>query len=576
LKIKTKLTLGVGILFILIIILSVIGTYYINALAKDTKNILVANYNTLDYSRQMLISLEKLPNDSNAVNNFRTNLSKQENNITEIGERETTGQIHQIFEQLLIKSDNDKYIEIRKNIYELMRLNMDAIIRKSNIADKTANNATIWIAFAGTLCFLIAFTLLINFPSNIANPIKILADSIKEIANKNYSQRINFENHDEFGDVATAFNSMAAKLKEYESSNISQLLFEKKRIETLINKMHDPIIGLNEEKKILFANEEALAILALNSEDIIGKSAQDIALTNDLMRSLIKDMIIKQVTTIKPEQLKIFAKNKESYFEKEIINITSIPTGEKESKLIGYVILLKNITPFKELDVLKTNFIGTISHELKTPISSILMSLNLLQDKRVGNANEEQKQLMQNIKEDSERLLKITGELLNITQAETGKIQLNIQPTSPIEIIETAINATKTLAEQNDISIETNCANNISNIIADKEKTIWVLVNLISNAIRYSHQYSKIVITAKEINNNVELSVQDFGKGIDSKYIDKIFDRYFRIPGNDKKGTGLGLSISKEFIEAQNGKINVDSQIGFGSIFSILLEKSIT
>jgi signal transduction histidine kinase len=237
--------------------------------------------------------------------------------------------------------------------------------------------------------------------------------------------------------------------------------------------------------------------------------------------------------------------------------------------------LLKNITPFKELDTLKTNFIGTISHELKTPISSILMSLNLLQDNRVGNTNEEQKQLIQNVKEDSERLLKITGELLNITQVETGKIQLNIHSTSPKEIIETAISATKIMAEQNDILLEINCPNTINNIIADKEKTIWVLINLISNAIRYSHQHSKIVIIAKEINNTIELSVQDFGKGIDSKYTDKIFDRYFRIPGNDKNGTGLGLAISKEFIEAQNGKIKVNSQIGSGSTFSILMQKSV-
>ncbi len=570
-KIKTKLTLGVGILFMLIIILSAISTYYINALAKDTKNILVANYNTLDYSRQMLISLDKFPVDSNAIKRFSDNLLLQSNNITEAGEREVTNELMQNFDALLIQQDSTHYNAVRKNIYDLMRLNMDAITRKSHKAGETANSAGMWVAFAGTLCFLIAFTLLINFPHSIASPIKVLTNSIREISNKNYSQRVNFEHHDEFGDVANAFNTMAAKLNEYESSNLSQLLFEKKRVETLINKMHDPIIGLNEEKKIIFANEEALDILSLKTEDIIGKPAQEVALTNDLLRALIKDIFFEEESSQKKEPLKIFASGKESYFEKEVIHITSVPTGEKEGKLIGYVIILRNITPFKELDVMKTNFIGTISHELKTPIASILMSLNLLQNDKIGDTNEEQKQLVNNIKDDTERLLKITSELLNLTQAETGKIQLNMQAVSPQDIIDMAISTTKVLAEQNKMTIDIQCPQGIGAIIADKDKITWVITNFISNAIRYSHPGSKVIVSATHKDNFIEMSVQDFGKGIDSKYQDKIFDRYFRVPGNDNDGVGLGLAISKEFVEAQNGKIRVASQFGSGSTFSIYM-----
>lgn len=574
-KIKTKLFIGIGVLFTLITVLSVGSTYYINALSEDTNNILVANYNTLDYSRQMLIALEKLPNDSVAVRKFDENLTKQSKNITENGEREETEALRQNFDELLVKPDTAHFSEVRDNIHELMRLNMDAIIRKSNKASETANHASIWIALTGTLCFLIAFTLLINFPRSIANPIKVLADSIKEISNKNYNQRVNFEEHDEFGDVAAAFNMMAAKLKEYESSNLSQLLFEKKRIETLINKMHDPIIGLDEEKKVLFANEEALDILSLKQEDILGKLAQDIALTNDLLRTLIKDIFIKNEKEVRNEPLKIFASNKESYFEKEIINITSIPTGEKENKLVGYVILLRNITPFKELDALKTNFIGTISHELKTPISSILMSLNLLQNNKIGETNDEQKQLINNIKDDTDRILKITSELLNITQVETGRIQMNMEPVSPKEIIDTAVSATKTMAEQKSMTLVVECPDGIGYFLADKDKITWVITNFISNAIRYSHPNSKIIIAAIQKDTFIELAVQDFGKGIDTRYQDKIFDRYFRVPGNEIDGAGLGLAISKEFVEAQNGTIHVRSEVGIGSTFSVNLNRVI-
>ena len=568
-RIKTKLTVAIGTLFVLISTLSVVAIFYINAMSYDTNNILEDNYNSLDYSKKMMVALDALPNDSNAIILFEANLLKQKNNITEKGEETATEKLAQNFLKIKKnKTDNVLAIEIRKNIAEIMQLNMDAIQYKNKIAFKTADHATSWIAIVATLCFLVSFSLLLNFPRGIANPIKELTVGIKEIADKNYKRRIEYESHDEFGEVAIAFNTMASKLKEYETSNLSEILFEKKRIETLINKMHNPIIGLNEHKKILFANEEASEILALKPEDIIGKDALDIAFSNDLMRKLMQELTAHQENKkVNNEHLKIYFNKKESYFEKEIIDIHFTPTGEKVSKLIGHVILLKDITPFKELDTLKTNFIGTVSHELKTPISSILMSLNLLEDKRVGSINKEQRLMIQNIKEDIERLLKITGELTNITQAETGNIQLSIQPSSPKEIVELAVNANKNRATQKNINIEIDCPETISSVLADTEKTAWVLNNFISNAIKYSDQDSKIMVTVKSTDDKIEFSVKDFGKGIDNKYTNKIFDRYFRIPGNDKEGTGLGLAICKEFIEAQKGSIGVISEPNKGSTF---------
>ncbi len=568
-RIKTKLTVAIGTLFVLISTLSVVAIFYINAMSNDTNNILEDNYNSLDYSKKMMVALDALPNDSNAIILFEANLLKQKNNITEKGEETATEKLAQNFLKIKKnKTDNVLAIEIRKNIAEIMQLNMEAIQYKNKIAFKTADHATSWIAIVATLCFLVSFSLLLNFPRGIANPIKELTVGIKEIADKNYKRRIEYESHDEFGEVAIAFNTMASKLKEYETSNLSEILFEKKRIETLINKMHNPIIGLNEHKKILFANEEASEILALKPEDIIGKDALDIAFSNDLMRKLMQELTAHQENKkINNEHLKIYFNKKESYFEKEIIDIHFTPTGEKVSKLIGHVILLKDITPFKELDTLKTNFIGTVSHELKTPISSILMSLNLLEDKRVGSINKEQRLMIQNIKEDIERLLKITGELTNITQAETGNIQLSIQPSSPKEIVELAVNANKNRATQKNINIEIDCPETISSVLADTEKTAWVLNNFISNAIKYSDQDSKIMVTVKSTDDKIEFSVKDFGKGIDNKYTNKIFDRYFRIPGNDKEGTGLGLAICKEFIEAQKGSIGVISEPNKGSTF---------
>lgn len=569
-KIKIKLRLGLGLLLILILVLAALGAKEIKSMSKDTANILKANYNSVEYSRHMLGALDKVQKDTSALWQFDTELKKQQDNITEPGEKEITEQLALDFEKL--KKDNKDqslYPAIRRDLNEIMFLNMKAIERKSNIAMSTASESYFWIAITGTFCFLIALILFTNLPGNVANPIKQLSASIKEIAAMNYSQRVHFESHDEFGELATSFNVMAKKLEEYNNSNLSRLMMEKTRIETLINNMHDPVIGLNETKNILFVNNEAIKILGLKPDQLIGKPAQDIAIYNDLMRSLLQEL--DGTGTPHKKALKIYADEKESYFDKELIEIAITPTGEKEQKHIGHFIILKNITPFKELDFAKTNFIATISHELKTPIAAIKASLQLLESPGTGTINENQKQLMSGIKDDSNRLLKIIGELLNLSQVETGNIQLNIQQSDPNQILHYAIEAVKPQADQKEITLEVKAEDHLPSVKADTEKTAWVLINLLTNAIRYSHEKSKIIIEVKRQDGKVSFSVKDFGKGIESKYLDKLFTRYFQVPGSNKSGTGLGLSISKEFIEGQGGEIHAESEIGQGSRFSFAL-----
>jgi len=573
-KIKTKLNAGVGLLFFMIIVLSTLGGWFIYQLKKDTQNILAANYNTLQYSRNMLLSLEEIGKEPFALSEFQKNLDLQRQNITESGEKEATQNIHEHFSEL--QNDQGNYSlhsAIRKDIAELMQLNMNAIQIKSGIANTTAQNAIAVISIAGTLCFLIAFILMVNLPANISNPIRELTSSIHQIANQNYRQRVQFESNSEFGELAKSFNTMAEKLQEYSESRIDKILKGKKRIETLIDNMHDAVIGIDENRKVLFVNDEALKISGLKKENFVGKLIQDVAVSNDLVRDLIKEIINPDVEKNPTELLKIFVEGKENYFEKEILDINVIPTGEKESSFIGQVIMLRNITPFKELDLAKTRFIGTVSHEFKTPISSIQMGLQLLENEKIGSLNEEQQKLIKGIEDDTVRLLKITGELLNIAQLETGVSQLNIRPFKINAIIEEVIKTNKSAADKRQISIYTDVDSTLDIINADQEKTLWVLNNIVSNAIRYSYEESKVIIKVEKLNSeHVKFSVTDRGLGIEEQYLKHIFTRYFRVPGTKTEGTGLGLSISKEFIEAQGGSISVESEIGNGSIFSFILK----
>ncbi|MGY4539189.1 signal transduction histidine kinase [Mucilaginibacter sp. UYNi724] len=564
-SIKNKLRAGISFLFLLALLCSGLAIFYLQQLSNDTREILKDNYHTLTYTKNINKLLDapdsKYPN---RLKDIQTNISAQQRNITENGERVLTDSLQSLFVQYQLATPNQEKrsaisLQLRNLMDEINTLNMNAIQIKDNKANNTSKNALILIAFIGTFCFLVAFSFMVNFPGYIATPIRELTTSMLAIANKNYNRRLVFNSKDEYGDLADAFNQMASKLSEYETSNLAELLFEKTRIETIINSMHDALIGLDDKQSIIFVNDIACSLIGIPKGKLLNKLAHHVAKENDLLRNIMATNTVK---------MKIFADGKEGFFTKEVLDVTN------ERKFLGKVIILKNITEFQQLDEAKTNFIATISHELKTPISSIKMSLKLLEDIRVGEVNAEQRSLLENIEDDTKRLLQITGELLDMGQLETGKIQLNFGSTHPKNIVEYAVKAVKSIADQRHVSIKVNCNDILPNVRADLDKSTWVLINLLSNAIKYSRENGEVELLVKKLKKDmIEFSVQDHGQGIEKIYLARIFDRYFKIPGatGEQTGTGLGLAIAKDFIEAQAGKISVESELGDGSTFRFLL-----
>ena len=566
--IKNKLRAGFGFLFLLAFICCGLAIYFLNRLSADASVILKDNYETLQYVKNIGNALDQNESGLNAKQEgiIEANLVKQQHNITEPGEQQLTDSLSSKYEQLkLLGHDASKQsalrLQVRKLLYDIMQLNMGAIEHKNAVAKETAGSATLLVALIGSFLFLVSFSFVVNFPGYIANPIKELTERIQEIAKRNYHQQLNFKSNDEFGELGKAFNQMTQKLDEYENSNLASILFEKKRIETIINSMHDAIIGLDEKSFIIFVNEVACTLVGMTELNLIGKYAPDVAMENDLLRNLLVSEQIK---------MKIYADDRESYYSKEVLAVIS------KEKVIGKVFILKNITEFQQLDEAKTNFIATISHELKTPISSIKMSLKLLEDERIGAVNTEQKQLLENIDDDARRLLQITGELLDMAQVETGKLHLNFGSTHPKNIVDYAVKAVKFTADQKQVTINVKCDESLPEVHADLDKTTWVLINLLSNAIKYSHEKSVVDLVVKKAKgDDIEFSVADHGQGIENKYLSRIFERYFKVPGAtvDQTGTGLGLAIAKDFIEAQSGKIAVESDLGEGSRFYFTLKK---
>ena len=563
-RIKKKLQLGIGLLFLLNVLVGFLALVYFNQLSLDTKSILSANYKTLNLTNELSQVLHQSRGWTiGRSTEFKALLNDQGKTSTPISEELLTGEIIDRFEQLS-NSKNIDSIEtskaaIQQKLDRINQINIKSIYDKNLKTQKTLNEVKLTLTLITVFCLLIGFSFMVNFPGYISNPLADLIEGIKGITEKKYNQRLTIRSGDEFGDLANAFNKMAGRLNEYESTNLAKVLFEKQRIETIIDQMRDVIIGFDDTNHIQFINKTGLQLLNIPEGELIGKYAPEAAMQHSILHTVISKDENREV------QITTAAGNR--FFTKDTVDVNY------QGKELGKVIVLKNVTTFHELDEAKTNFIATISHELKTPISSIKLSLKLLEDARIGEVNDEQRALLKNIKDESQRLLKITGELLDMSQAESGNINLNITESTPLSIVVYAADTVQFQAKQKKVNIQIISDDKLTTIAADKEKTAWVLVNLLSNALRYSPTNSIITVQIKRLDTFIEISVQDQGPGIEEQYQSKIFNRYFQVPSatKDKTGTGLGLAISKDFIEAQKGKIFIESQPGKGSRFGFTM-----
>lgn len=585
--------------FTLLALMGVLGGYFLDKVSRNSIKMMQENYNTVRYTREMSLALNEVVSilslrDSTAnsrrielrraCDHFLLYLDLQKIVSKEIGELNLVETLRTDFEQFrdIIETMDRKEgevpvevlmrsVDMQNLIRQVYQLNEQAIKRKTDDAFRTGNRVTIVVLVIGFLLFVLAVTSMFYFPDYIADPINRLTLSIQEIARRNYSLRLDVRSDDEFGQLSRAFNEMAEKLEDYENLNISQLLAEKRRIETIISQMREAIIGLDKKNTILFANRTALRLLNLEEDQIVGRSAAAVARENRVMEELVKEVVAGEVGSNRSSSsLALQRRNKTYYFEKDILKVVADRPSSSQ-QLGGYVIILKNVTELKEQDLAKTNFMATLSHELKTPISAIDMSLGLLRDERIGQLNEDQKDLATTIQQNSERLLKMVNEILDISRIETGQLQIQEEPADPAEIVLKAVEGTKTFFAEKGVRIQQHIADDLPSLLVDVPKTTGVLINFLTNAVRYSPENDFVRIAVVRRNGSIEFSVSDNGPGISREEQARIFKRFRRAKDDKTKGTGLGLSISKEFIEQQGGRIWVKSQVGKGSTFGFSL-----
>lgn len=604
-KLKTRIIVALGVMTALIIALAAASTYFTDRLGIASENILKDNFRSVEAANVMIDGLDEMDNavkkglfvegelrtmhdhefkisDSLFVNSLR----RAESNITEPGEKEILVRLRQRYTDFIkacsaATSDKRSYLatlapaydSLKASCMDLLQVNTLGMDIRNLKAKSVSEQAMLFTFILAGVAVLIAMIMLLSFPSLIINPLKELTTKIASVTKRKYSERIEVRSYDEIGELASNFNIMAEKLGEYERSNIDALISEKKRSEAIVKSMSDGVIVLGQDLTFIVVNEVASQLLGV-SESIIGSNAREVASSNNLVANLINNIDGSLENGDKDAFLRIYHDSKEEFYLKDIIRIERTE-GDPTSSL-GYIIELKNISEFKALDEAKSGFVTTVSHELRTPLSALNMSLRLLQDERIGMLNPEQVKLVEAMKQEIKRLLRIVSELLELSRAEVGAEVMHIAQVTPESIVDAAATPMMLQADQKKVQLEISLPPELPFIRADSSKIAWVLINLLSNAIRFTSAGGKVVLAVSENQNNIEFSVADTGVGIEPGNLDRIFDKFYQAKSRSvdhHTGVGLGLAISKEIIEAHGGHLTVESEVGKGSIFRFSIHK---
>jgi len=401
----------------------------------------------------------------------------------------------------------------------------------------------------------------------LLEPLISVTASIRQVGEGNLDQQVPVLSKDELGVLAISFNQMAAQLRQYQANTSDELMRLTLTIRATLASFPDPIFVLNSQGIVEFRNPEAdqLAMKLLFSgvtrlpEKVDEKVEHVRATGQDYLPTLFKDAI------------KFHLDGQDRYFLPRIVLLR-----DDTRKVFGVAVILEEVTRMLLLDDVKSNLISTVSHELKTPLTSVRMALYLLHEKTVGGLNEKQSDLVSAAREDADRLLKTLNDLLDLAKLEQGPSQLQLTEVSPIELIENATHDTRDVAQAAEITLKMEILPNLPSVRIDRQRVAYVFANLITNAIKYSSKKSEVLVRAemgqtRDGKPSVRFSVKDHGLGISIEYQEHIFERFYRVPDTNKSGAGLGLSIAREIVVAHQGEIGVISQPGHGSEFFFLL-----
>jgi signal transduction histidine kinase len=403
-------------------------------------------------------------------------------------------------------------------------------------------------------------------------PIQAVTQSALGIGRGNLDQVVPVTSRDELGELAEAFNVMARQLRQYRQTDYSRLLRAQRTSQATLNAFPDPVLVVDTEGRVEMANPAARRLLGVGTPAVDGQAmsawqppaALQGPLTEALQRQ--RDYLPEGFDRAVP----LPCDGKECFFLPRVLAIR-----DPYEQTLGAALVLQEVTRFQLLDQLKSNLVATVSHELKTPLTSIRLAVHLLLEEAAGALTPKQTELLLDARDNAERLLATINNLLDLTRLESGKEWLELQPEAPAALLGAAANALRPRAEDKGVEIQVEAPEELPPVAVDAQRFGHVLDNLLDNAIRYTPPGGRVTLSAAEDGGQILLTVADTGTGIPEEHLAHVFDRFFRVPGQGRGGgTGLGLAIVHEVVTAHGGTIRCESHPGAGTVFRIRLPQS--
>jgi NtrC-family two-component system sensor histidine kinase KinB len=414
----------------------------------------------------------------------------------------------------------------------------------------------------------IAFAMIIG--RSILRPLQTLTRSFREIEEGNLDLVVQVKTRDELRQLAEAFNSMAAKLREFRRTDRAKLVRTQRTTQLAVNSLPDAVAIVAPDGLIELSNETAQKLFQLQPGHLIS-DAQEQRLV-ELYRQVSRDL--------KPMAPKGYESAIEVVDQGGQIKYFlphAVPISDGEARLLGVTLVLADVTNLRRLDEMKSGLLSVVSHELKTPLTSIRMAVHLLLEERIGSLNQKQVELISAARDDSDRLHKIIEDLLDMGRLESGRVEMELQPRSAQELIDGAINPLETAFQDRGLHVEVILSEETLLVLADPARIDHVFTNLLTNAIKFTPAGGKITISVQPEGKMVRFTVADTGIGIPQEHLSRIFDRFYRVVRKDQvSGAGLGLAIAKEIVQAHGGEITARSREGEGSSFSFTLQRAET
>lgn len=459
---------------------------------------------------------------------------------------------------------------LRELCFELFQINQSALVdaeaRTHSIASQTAYGTMI-VSIVTLLLSIIATAWLIKV---VIKPAEELTETVKHIGKGQLDLKIDVLSNDEIGQLSREFNKMTERLRRFEQMNIEQIIAEKRKSEAIVESISDGLVVTDAQMRIIHINSVIAELFECLETEVVMQPAASV-IRDERVIALIRDASkVDNGPKAQGEGLLQFnGVGRQLFFRPKVTRIL-----DNEGLLYGVVTLLQDVTQFKELDRMKSDFIATVSHEFRTPVTSINMSVDILNQGILGPLNERQKELIDSAREDCQRLTKLARELLQLSKLESGKLQIKNEELDLKPLIELSVRPLQLQFQEKNVDLVLEIPSGLPHLVADEQQLTWVITNLVTNALKYTSARGKVIVRVTEEDHSIRVDVMDTGQGISPENIDKIFDKFVQVKQSSDTtpgSVGLGLAIAKEIVEMYGGKIWAASVPGKGSTFSFLL-----